>query len=209
MEDIVIPMSLGNMEDIGQDSNMLPEVWIASLSQPVVAIQLAFLKTLKRYMREKKGKLPAQHSGVISALFSLFSISFRIVVDYSNLPDKYKNLLVSDEIRREGDLLERRVNELIHTVQHNKAPNMRVRCFFLHFSVINFLLCSSLGCGKIRLGRRKTTRDQHRVWKDSRQNQESSTGIWKSKTRALWSLYVLFEHDLNKIDGIYNVSLNH
>jgi hypothetical protein len=25
---------------------------------------------------------------------------------------------------------------------------MRVRCFFLHFSVINFLLCSSLGCGK-------------------------------------------------------------
>ncbi|EFX74579.1 hypothetical protein DAPPUDRAFT_108789 [Daphnia pulex] len=25
MEDIVIPMSLGNMEDIGQDSNMLPE----------------------------------------------------------------------------------------------------------------------------------------------------------------------------------------
>ena len=63
-------------------------------------------------MREKKGKLPAQHSGVISALFSLFLILFRIVVDYSNLPDKYKHLLVSDEIRREGDLLERRVNEL-------------------------------------------------------------------------------------------------
>ncbi|EFX81331.1 hypothetical protein DAPPUDRAFT_317491 [Daphnia pulex] len=39
----------------------------------------------------------------------------RIVVDYSNQPDKYKNLLVSDEIRREGDLLERRVNELSHT----------------------------------------------------------------------------------------------
>lgn len=100
-------------------------------------------------MREKKGKLPAQHSGVISALFSLFLILFRIVVDYSNLPDKYKHLLVSDEIRREGDLLERRVNELSHTLQHIKAPNMRVRCFFLHFSVINFLLCSSLGCGKI------------------------------------------------------------
>ena len=74
-------------------------------------------------MREKKGKLPAQHSGVISALFSLFLILFRIVVDYSNLPDKYKHLLVSDEIRREGDLLERRVNELSHTVQHIKAPN--------------------------------------------------------------------------------------
>lgn len=143
-------------------------------------------------MREKKGKLPAQHSGVISALFSLFLILFRIVVDYSNLPDKYKHLLVSDEIRREGDLLERRVNELSHTVQHIKAPNTRVRCFFLHFSVINFLLCSSLGCGKIWLGRRKATRDQHRVWKGSGQNQESSTGIWKSKTRAIWSLYVLF-----------------
>jgi hypothetical protein len=115
-------------------------------------------------MSEKNGKLPAQHSGVISALFSLFSISFRIVVDYSNLPGKYKTLLVADEIRREGDLLERRVNELSHTVQHIKAPNMRVRCFFLHFSVINFfLLCSTLGCGKIRLGRGKATRDQHRV----------------------------------------------
>ena len=102
-------------------------------------------------MREKKGKFPAQHSGVISALFSLFLILFRIVVDYSNLPDKYKHLLVSDEIRREGDLLERRVNELSHTVQHIKAPNMPVRFFFLHFSVINFLLLflSSLGCGKI------------------------------------------------------------
>jgi hypothetical protein len=88
------------------------------MSQPVVAIQLAFHKNLNRYMREKKGKLPAQHSGAISALFSLFLILFRIVVDYSNLPDKYKNLLVSDEIRREGDLLERRVNELSHTVQH-------------------------------------------------------------------------------------------
>ena len=84
-------------------------------------------------MREKKGKLPAQHSGVISALFSLFLILFRIVVDYSNLPDKYKHLLVSDEIRREGDLLERRVNELSHTVQHIKAPNMPVRFFFLTF----------------------------------------------------------------------------
>ncbi len=57
MEDIVVPMSLGNMEDIGQDSNMLPEVWIASLSQPVVAIQLTFHKTLKKYMWEKKGKI--------------------------------------------------------------------------------------------------------------------------------------------------------
>ncbi len=116
-------------------------------------------------MSEKKGKLPAQHSGVISALFSLFSILFRIVVDYSNLPDKYKTLRETDEVRREGDLLERRVNELSHTVQHIKAPNMRVRCcFFLHFSVINFFTsCSTLGCGKIRLGRRKATRVQHRV----------------------------------------------
>jgi hypothetical protein len=54
MEDMVIPMSLGNMEDIGQDSNILPEVWRASLSQPVVAIQLAFHKTQEIYEREER-----------------------------------------------------------------------------------------------------------------------------------------------------------
>ncbi|EFX61607.1 hypothetical protein DAPPUDRAFT_272505 [Daphnia pulex] len=55
---------------------------------------------------------PIVYTIVIVTSFNLLCI---IVVDYSNQPDKYKNLLVSDEIRREGDLLERRVNELSHT----------------------------------------------------------------------------------------------
>ena len=157
-------------------------------------------------MREKKGKFPAQHSGVISALFSLFLILFRIVVDYSNLPDKYKHLLVSDEIRREGDLLERRVNELSHTVQHIKAPNMRVRWFFLHFSVINFLLCSSLGCGKIWLGRRKGTNTE---FEKARAKTKKAQQAFERVKQERFDLFMsCFEHVLNKIDGIYNVSLN-
>ncbi len=96
------------------------------------------LKALSLYMSEKKGKLPAQLSGVISVSLSLFTILIRIVVDYSDLPDKYKNLLEADEVRREGDLLQRRVNEMSNTVQRIRAPNMQVLFSALHFSVINF-----------------------------------------------------------------------
>jgi hypothetical protein len=70
---------------------------------------------------------------VISASFFLFSTLFRIVVDYSDLPDKYKDLFEADEVRREGDRLQRHVNELSNTIQRIQAPNMRVRFFFIHF----------------------------------------------------------------------------
>ncbi len=104
---------------------------------------------------------------MISASFILFSILFRIVVDYSDLPDKYKDLFEADEVRREGDRLQRHVNELSNTIQRIQAPNMRVRfLFYSLFSVINFftvILYSTSGYAKIGLGERKVTRDKRRV----------------------------------------------
>nr|CAH0098874.1 unnamed protein product [Daphnia galeata] len=140
MEDMVIPMSLGNMEDIGQDSNILPEI----------------------YEREE-----------------------RIVVDYSNLPDKYKHLLVSDEIRREGDLLERRVNELSHTLQHIKAPNMR--------AVEKFDLAGEKLQG--------TNTEFEKARAKTKKAQQAFERVKKERFDLFMSC---FEHFLNKIDGIYN-----
>ncbi len=50
----------------------------------------------------------------------------RIIIDYSDLAEKYKDLFDSDEVRREGDRLQRHVNELANTIQRIQAPNMRV-----------------------------------------------------------------------------------
>jgi hypothetical protein len=47
-------------------------------------------------------------------------------MDYSDLPEKYKDLYDSDEVRREGDRLQRHVNELANTIHRIQAPNMRV-----------------------------------------------------------------------------------
>jgi hypothetical protein len=79
-------------------------------------------------MNAKRGKLLAPHSDIISTFF-YFLILFRIVVDYSDLPDKYKDLFEADEVRREGDRLQRHVNELSNTIQRIQAPNMRVSFF--------------------------------------------------------------------------------
>ena len=54
-------------------------------------------------------------------------IIYRIVIDYAELAEKYKDLFDSDEVRREGDRLQRHVNELANTIQRIQAPNMRVR----------------------------------------------------------------------------------
>lgn len=51
-------------------------------------------------------------------------------MDYSDLPAKYKDLFDSDEVRREGDRLQRHVNELSNTIQRIQAPNMRVSAVF-------------------------------------------------------------------------------
>lgn len=55
----------------------------------------------------------------------------RIVIDYSDLAEKYKDLYETDEVRREGDRLQRQVNELSNTIQRIQAPNMRV-CFLFY-----------------------------------------------------------------------------
>ncbi|EFX81640.1 hypothetical protein DAPPUDRAFT_211085 [Daphnia pulex] len=136
MEDIVIPMSLGNMEDIGQDSN------------------------------------------------ATGSMNSEIVVDYSNLPDKYKNLLVADEVRREGDLLERRVNELSHTVQHIKAPNMRA-------------------VEKLDLAGEKLQETNTEFEKARAITKKAQQAFERVKQERFDLFMSCFEHVLNKIDGIY------
>lgn len=112
MEDIVIPMTHGNMDDIEQDGNMTesgnPE------SQESMGDASAVPSSQSMYERED-----------------------RIVIDYGELAEKYKDLFDADEVRREGDRLQRHVNELANTIQRIQAPNMRV--FATGFAFISFL----------------------------------------------------------------------
>lgn len=50
----------------------------------------------------------------------------RIVIDYGFLAEKYKELYEPEEVKREGDKLQRHVTELGNTIQRIQAPNMRV-----------------------------------------------------------------------------------
>ena len=89
---------------------------------------LVLKPTLKQYTNEKKGSFFAL-TLILVLFFSRFNSvidSHRIVLDYSDLPEKYKDLFDSDEVRREGDRLQRHVNDLSNTIQRIQAPNMRV-----------------------------------------------------------------------------------
>ena len=63
-----------------------------------------------------------------------FPISFRIVIEYVDLAEKYKELYEADEVKREGDKLQRHVNDLGNTIQRIQAPNMRVSSAILTIS---------------------------------------------------------------------------
>ena len=103
MEDIVIPMSQGNMEDIDQDGN-LGESSSAPNSE---SMEDSVVNTQAIYEREN-----------------------RIVIDYGFLAEKYRELYEPEEVKREGDKLQRHVTELGNTIQRIQAPNMRVSCLF-------------------------------------------------------------------------------
>lgn len=75
---------------------------------------------------------------------------FRIVIDYSDLADKHKDLFDSDEVRREGDRLQRHVNELSNTIQRIQAPNMRVFGNVNHFKPNQISLHFEIGHAKTR-----------------------------------------------------------
>jgi hypothetical protein len=82
------------------------------------------------------------------------------VIDYSDLAEKYKDLYETDEVRREGDRLQRQVNELSNTIQRIQAPNMRV-CFLFYplknTSKQNYFSFS--GYAEARFSSRKAARD--------------------------------------------------
>ncbi len=93
--------------------------------------------------------------------FSFNHLNFyRIVLDYSDLPEKYKDLFDSDEVRREGDRLQRHVNDLSNTIQRIQAPNMRVSllCLFRNYYNMYFIFIS--GNAKIGFGKGEVTRNQ-------------------------------------------------
>lgn len=75
----------------------------------------------------------------MSFLIPEFPFLCRIVIDYSDLPEKYKDLFDPDEVRREGDRLQRHVNELSNTIQRIQAPNMRV-CVKSQLTVDKFVI---------------------------------------------------------------------
>lgn len=126
MEDIVIPMSRGNMEDIEQDGNqtegMNSESTITEGDGNTPANSQVVYEREDRYALCDDSK----------EYFLKLTFIFRIVVDYSTLPDKYKELFDPDEVKRDGDRLQRQVNDLSNTIQRIQAPNMRVCLGFFH-----------------------------------------------------------------------------
>ena len=51
---------------------------------------------------------------------------FRIVIDYTQLPDNLKELDEPDDVKKMGDRLNRSITDLQNTIQRIQAPNMRV-----------------------------------------------------------------------------------
>lgn len=128
---------------------------------------------LKQYTNEKIGipsietVLLTYNSASIDGVVFTFYES-RIVVDYSDLPEKFKDLFDSDEVRREGDRLQRHVNELSNTLQRIQAPNMRVSIIF-NFFLISLLTIASFdvfqGYAKTWFGQEQVARNKWRIWK--------------------------------------------
>lgn len=144
MEDIIIPMSRGNMEDIEQDGNITESM----NSESVTTSGNDSLNTVanSQTIYEREDRLVAYRNRWVRVFNLVVVNSVRIVIDYSDLPDKYKDLFESDEVRREGDRLQRHVNELNNTIQRIQAPNMRVRfsCHRLIYDPFSSLLLSSV-----------------------------------------------------------------
>ena len=78
---------------------------------------------------DSQGNSEAMDTSTVPSSQSIYEREDRIIIDYGELSEKYKDLFDADEVRREGDRLQRHVNELANTIQRIQAPNMRVRSF--------------------------------------------------------------------------------
>ncbi|XP_057376078.1 structural maintenance of chromosomes protein 1A-like [Daphnia carinata] len=161
MEDIIIPMSRGNMEDIEQDGNITESMNSESVTTAGNDSLSTVANSQTIYEREE-----------------------RIVIDYSDLPDKYKDLFESDEVRREGDRLQRHVNELNNTIQRIQAPNMRAM-------------------QKLDLAREKLHETNEEFEKARVKTKKAKQAFERVKKERFDLFMSCFEHVSNEIDGIY------
>ena len=122
MEDIVIPMLRGNMEDIAAEGgDTFDDSSVAS----------SVNTTQQMYDRESRYDV---HNFCVNAKLGSLAVNLkttpflftRIQVDYRQLSDDYKDLDESDDIKKRGDKLQRAINSLMDTIQRIQAPNMKV-----------------------------------------------------------------------------------
>jgi len=157
MEDIVIPMSQGNMEDIDQDGN-LGESSSAPNSE---SMEDSVVNTQAIYEREN-----------------------RIVIDYGFLAEKYRELYEPEEVKREGDKLQRHVTELGNTIQRIQAPNMRAM-------------------QKLDQAREKL-HETHEEFEKARVKAKKAKQAFERVKKERFDLFTAcFEHVCNEIDTIY------
>lgn len=95
MEDVVIPMYVGNMEDIAQEGTGSSENGVNESTDTTV-------NSTVQYEREA-----------------------RIKINYEMLPDKYKDLEEKDDVKKQSDKLLQAIKNLQDTITKIQAPNLR------------------------------------------------------------------------------------
>ena len=121
-------MSRGTMGDIDQNGNVGGSLASDSVSTESDSVSTqANSQTI--YDREERFVFLLK----CYILFPFKSIfPHRILLDYSELAEKYKDLSDSAEVLREGDFLQSRVNDLRDTIRKIKNPNMKVSFVSFH-----------------------------------------------------------------------------
>ena len=208
MEDIVIPMSQGNMEDIEQDGNMTENANSESQMETESMGDSSIVQSSQQiYDREEKYVAQAVRSSFVK-LMNLIIFLYRIVIDYSDLAEKYKDLYETDEVRREGDRLQRQVNELSNTIQRIQAPNMRVCRLFYPLSktiCLSKTIFLFQAMQKLDLAREKL-HETHEEFEKARKKAQKSKQAFERVKKERFDLFMAcFEHVSNEIDGIYKV----
>ena len=120
-------MSRGTVGDIDQNGNVGGSLASDSVSTESDSVSTqANSQTI--YDREERFVFC-----LLSCIFPFKSIfPHRILLDYSELAEKYKDLSDLAEVLREGDFLQSRVNDLRDTIRKIKNPNMKVSFVSFH-----------------------------------------------------------------------------
>ncbi|KAK2718729.1 structural maintenance of chromosomes protein 1A-like [Artemia franciscana] len=147
MEDIVIPMSRGNMDDIYEQNGDNSE----SVEQSSTVI----------YEKES-----------------------HILIDYSELAEKFKELDDSDDVRKYSDKMSRAVSELKGTLQRIQAPNMKA-------------------LQKLDQARNKFQETNEEFENARKRAKRSKQNFERIKKERYDKFMACFDHVSDTIDGIY------